>query len=230
MALSTWWSSDDLPQFPPIRGFTVQPVHDDELMARVNRISLQEVESRRRSGHLPYLGCLDNQPATYGWVAKREASIGELNLAFRLPQGNRYLWDFATLPEFRGKGLYPRLLQEIIAQEMPGAQFFWIIHAPENLPSGVGIDRAGFEPVGQLSFRIDGGVGLQPFENLARAAMGAALLGVPLIDAILSPCWCCGGATEHHCGETEAEACWPPVNPATVQQCSCAIPVKKPNG
>ena len=229
MALSTWWKTDALPQFPPLRGFSVQLAVNDDLLAQVNRLSLQEVQARKGSGHRPYLAIVDGQPASYGWVATREASIGELNLAFNLPPNYRYLWDFATLPAFRGNGLYPRLLQAIIHAEMPSAEYFWIIHAPENLPSGVGIDRAGFEPVGQLSFRLDGGVGLQPFDNLPRAEMGAALLGVPLIDAILSPCWCCGGATEQHCGVVEAEACWPPVNPAVLPSCSCAIPVKKPS-
>jgi hypothetical protein len=66
---------------------------------------------RRRDGHLPYVGYMDETAVTYGWVATRQASIGELNLAFPIAAASRYLWDFATLPEWQGRGLYPRLLQ-----------------------------------------------------------------------------------------------------------------------
>jgi GNAT superfamily N-acetyltransferase len=113
---------------------------------------------------------------TYGWVATREASIGELNLVFPITADSRYLWDFATLPDWQGKGLYPRLLQAIVQAER--AERFWIIHAPENLPSGAGIHKAGFQAVGQLSFQHDNSLGLIPFELPERARIGAALLGV----------------------------------------------------
>jgi hypothetical protein len=122
-------------------------------------------------------------------------------------------------------GIYPRLLQAILHQERTQAHRFWIIHAPENLPSGAGIDKAGFEPVGQLSFTVDGGVGLQPFDDLERAQAGAKLLGVPLIDAILSPCWCCGGSSLHRCGVAETLSCWPPIRPDSISACTCAMPV-----
>lgn len=230
MALSTWWHTDPLPTFPNQPGFLAKPVEDYELLARINQITLLEVHARRFSGHKPFMAYLDGQPAAYGWVAAKEAKIGELGLTFSLPIEHRYLWDFATLPAFRGKGMYPRLLQAILLNELPAAEYFWIIHAPENLPSGIGIDRAGFKPVGQLSFQLDGSVGLQPFDDLLRAQMGASLMGVPLIDTILSPCWCCGGAAEHHCGPEEALACWPPLNPASLSPCTCAVPIRSHPG
>jgi GNAT superfamily N-acetyltransferase len=225
MALSTWWTTDPIPVIPTLAGFQTRQAADLKELARMNDISLLEVSARRQSGHTAYVAYLDRQPAGYGWVAAREAGIGELNLSFNLPPGHRYLWDFGTLPGFRGRGIYPRLLQAILLQEKMDADHFWIIHAPENQPSGKGIDRAGFEPVGQLSFRLDGGVGMQPFENLSRAKAGADLLGVPLIDGVLSPCWCCGGASAHYCGVEEAISCWPPLRPEKIQACICAIAV-----
>ena len=230
MALSTWWKNDSIPWFAPIPNLLVTQVDDIVEQARINRLSTQEVQSRIDGGNIPYAAYLDGQPASYGWVGTRDASIGELDLVFSLPIRQHYLWDFATLPEFRGRGLYPRLLQGILQAEAPNADKFWIIHAPENLPSGAGIDRAGFEAVGQLSFRLEGGAGLKPFDNLERAQAGAVLLGLELIDAVLSPCWCCGAAEENHCGVEEAIACWPPVRPNAAVQCTCAIEIKKPNG
>src|SRR5215217_7811871 len=128
-------------------------------------------------------------------MATQEASIGELGLHFMLPGMERYLWDFATLPEWQGYGIYPRLLQHILMQQSSRVERVWIIHAPENSPSGAGMAKAGLLPIGQLSFRSDGGVGLAPFDSLERAQAGAALLGIPLIASVLAPCWCCGGAT-----------------------------------
>jgi ribosomal protein S18 acetylase RimI-like enzyme len=63
------------------------------------------------------VGYLGGVATTYGWVATRAASIGELSIAFTLPSGDRYLWDFATDPDQQGQGLYPRLLQAIVREE-----------------------------------------------------------------------------------------------------------------
>ena len=89
-----------------------------------------------------------------------------------------------------------------------------LLPSPENLPSGVGIDKAGFEAVGQLSFRTEGGVGLAPIGPTARAQDGAALLGVSLIDVVLAPCWYCGRVTQTR---VTTDSCWPPVKSNLVQ-------------
>ena len=179
--------------------FYVKLADDNLEMARLNKLSEQEVATRNQAGHLPYVGYMDGTPVTYGWVATRNASIGELDLDFALPTTERYLWDFATLPEWQGRGLYPRLLQAIIRSE--GAERYWIIYAPENLPSGAGIYKAGFQITGQLSFRADGTVGLIPTSDAAfeRAGVGAVRLGVDLFDDGLSPCWGCIGQVVCKC-------------------------------
>src|SRR5690242_10913295 len=114
MALATWWASDPLMDLTPLSNFQVRLVADDARLATVNHITLAEVEQRRRAGHLPYVGYMDETAVTYGWVATREASIGELSLVFPIAAESRYLWDFATLPDWKGQGLYPRLLQAIV--------------------------------------------------------------------------------------------------------------------
>src|SRR5690606_31856109 len=124
---------------------------------------------------------VDGEPAGYGWVATHTCEIGELALRFDLPAGNRYLWDFATLPAFRGRGIYPALLSEIVRRECPPATRLWIIHAPENLPSGIGINRAGFITVAELSFDEGGRAALSPVGDANRAHAAAALLGLPLV-------------------------------------------------
>jgi GNAT superfamily N-acetyltransferase len=199
MALMTWWRSDALPALPALRGFSAQRTDDAGRIAGLNRIAAQEADARLRDGHHAYIAALDGQPVGYGWAATRRASIGELGLAFELPRGERYLWDFATLPSYRGLGLYPRLLQAMLRAEASARA--WILHAPENLPSGAGIARAGFRPVGRLGFRVDGSVALGEVRDETRAWWGAAIFGVEITAAELSACWCCARG-EAACG------CW----------------------
>ena len=210
MALATWWASDPLMDLTPVSSFQVRLAADDAQLAAINQITVAEVEQRRCAGHLPYVGYMDETAMTYGWVATREASIGELNLVFPIPADSRYLWDFATLPEWQGRGLYPRLLQAIVQTEQ--AERFWIIHAPENRPSGAGMQKAGFQAVGQLSFQQDNCLGLIPFDQSERSRIGAALLGVPLIEDGLSPCWRC----------VDQVVCTCQRDP---ESCSCAVEV-----
>jgi hypothetical protein len=208
-----------------LSGFRVEASRDEHLIAHINQLAPNEVRQRMHTGHQPYLASIEQAPVGYGWMATQEASIGELGLAFVLPQTERYLWDFATLPEWQGYGIYPRLLQHILMQQSSTVERVWIIHAPENSPSGAGMTKAGLLPVGQLSFRSDSGVGLAPFDLLERAQAGAALLGIPLIERVLAPCWRCGGATHTHSTVVDATSCWPPLLPTT-QPCTCAIELK----
>ena len=210
MALASWWKHDPLPTLNPLPDFSVKLANNHEELALLNKLSVKEVERRNQAGHRPYVGFMAGTPVTYGWVATHAASIGELNLDFTLPANERYLWDFSTLPEWQGRGLYPRLLQAIIQAE--AAERYWIIYAPENLPSGAGIQKAGFQIVGQLSFRADGRVGLIPTDHAAfdRAGIGAIRLGVDLFDDGLSPCWGCIGQVVCKCK----------INP---ELCTCAV-------
>jgi hypothetical protein len=84
----------------------------------------------------------------YGWVAAGEASIGELTISFGMAAQDRYLWDFQTLPQWRGLRIYPRLLQGIMRHAALEDGRFWIINAPENVASAKGIGKAGFRVVG----------------------------------------------------------------------------------
>ena len=209
MALATWWSDDPLPPLPPLPTFRAAVMTDIPLLARLAALDPTEVAARIADNHQPYLAWLGAEPTAYGWVAGAGATIGELGVAFTLPRGDRYLWDFATLPDWRGRGIYPHLLQRIVAAESTtGAARLWIIHAPENPASARGIVKAGFAPVGDLSFRASGGAGFHPFSEPIRAGVGAALLGVPLLGAgagvnePLARCW--------HCAIEAAQRALPP--------------------
>jgi GNAT superfamily N-acetyltransferase len=223
MALATWWRGDDLPRLPEIDELSIEVSSDVERIARVTSLAVEEVAARLAAGHRIYVASLDGTPTSYGWVATLAASIGELALEFALPASDRYLWDFVTLPEWRGRGIYPRLLQGIIEREST-AERFWIINAPENAASGAGIARAGFAPVGDLAFLRDRGVGSVAIASADRARVGAALLGVTFFAAIqsgrvVSPCWRC--VIEQHARGADGAACWPRHDGGRAHVCTC---------
>jgi GNAT superfamily N-acetyltransferase len=196
--------------------------HDACVLHPLTGLTAEEIEACLGAGHRAYVARLDGTPVAYGWVATLAAAIGELDVSFDLTPGDRYLWDFATLSAWRGHGLYPRLLQEILRQEGEDGPHFWIINAPENRASAAGIAKAGFSPVSDLAFGADRRVASHgpPTE---RAQLGAALLGVPLLEAVrdgrvLSPCWrCVVAATQTAAGAS----CWPYQDGVAVA-CTCA--------
>ena len=229
MSLATFWIEDLITVLPQLPGFTADPALDWYELAEINHLSHAEVIDRQMDGHRPYVARMHGQPVGYGWLATSKVSIGELDINVELPPDDRYLWDFATLPEWQGRGLYPRLLQSILEQEIQNAKRFWIIHAPENLPSGAGMSKAGFEFVGQLSFTVDGKVGLAPYsDSTERARIGADLLQVPIIESVLAPCWNCGGMIAKHPDKADADSCWPPKR-SNEGACCCVKEVKKSN-
>lgn len=193
MNVWTWWVEDSLFPLPTLKGFSVVPSLDCALVARLCETDETTVRQRFASAHRCYVALVGTVPAAYGWVARAQAQVGELALTFAVSADERYLWDFATLPAWRGRGLYPRLLQSILLQER--AMRFWIIHAPENRASARGIQKASFQPAGLLSFVAEGDAALVSGRQLARARAAARLLRVPLMAQRhaprLNPCWTC---------------------------------------
>ena len=227
MSLATFWIEDTFTSISPLSGFTAGPALDWHELAEINHLPYAEVIDRRNDWHSPYVARIYSQPVAYGWFATSKMSIDELNINVELSPDDRYLWDFATLPDWQGRGLYPRLLQSILEQESQNAKRFWIIHAPENLPSGACMSKAGFEFVGQLSFTLNGKVGLATYpDSTERALIGEDVLQVPLIESILAPCWCCGEMVAKHPDRADVDSCWPPKR-SSERKCSCMLEVKK---
>jgi GNAT superfamily N-acetyltransferase len=191
MAFATWYRGDPLPHLPELTGFEAAVATDADELALINGLPVGAIRARWAAGNVAYVARLFGRPVGFGWVARGLAHIGELGLSFQVPGDGRYLWDFETLRHCRGRGIYPRLLKAITDAEAD-ARRFWIIHAPENLPSGVGIERAGFTVAGELSFRPGGRSALQGTGPIERVLDAIDLLGVRLAAAPVSPCCACG--------------------------------------
>lgn len=178
-----WWQGDPLPALPPLPGLAVETVADDQRIAQLLDIAVVAARELLRQGHHLYLARLPSvpTPVAYGWSATATASIGELSLSLTLPPRNHYLWGFQTDPAWRGRGIYPRLLQAVLASEQLQADRFWIGHEPGNSASARGILAAGFQRVGDLYTLPDGALGLHADGMPHRAAPSAVVLGVPLL-------------------------------------------------
>ncbi|GHO48162.1 GNAT family N-acetyltransferase [Ktedonospora formicarum] len=180
MALGTWWRGDTLPQLSTLPSFSAGISTDKGTIARMNQLTNEEIERRFDQGHFFYLAYMDETPAGYGWVATREGSIRELQLRFPISPRERYLWDFQTLPEWRGRGIYPHLLQTIILQELLDADRFWIGFKPDNEASERGITKAGFQIVGDFVFGEGPEITFGSYDNHERGLAAARFYHLPL--------------------------------------------------
>jgi GNAT superfamily N-acetyltransferase len=182
--LWTWWRGDLLPTLPPLPTLTVaEMMGSTHLMAMLMGISDNDVETLLQEGHRPYVAYLSSIPVAYGWSAINRANFGEGQVHFQIPVNNRYLYDFVTLPTWRGLGIYPRLLQAILRRESREYERFWIIHQLANVASQHGIARAGFRIASHVYFINNDKLALVPPEGEGqRAQAGAALFGLPLLE------------------------------------------------
>ncbi len=175
-----WWRGDPFPALPPFPGLHIESTDDPRRAANLIPLPAPDIEERMRLGHIPWLARVDGEPVAWGWNATRQFAIGELGIARALPPHTRYLWDFFTLPEWRGRGTYPRLLQAIVASE-PTVEQFWVGHDLGNTASARGIAKAGFAEVGLLYRGGTSGFALVPSGPVAMAAAAATIFAVPIV-------------------------------------------------
>jgi RimJ/RimL family protein N-acetyltransferase len=177
----TWWRGDPLPELRSQQSLVIEQSADAAVLAAASKLSDEEIARRIDGGHQPWLASLQGEPAGWGWVATRVASIGGSDITILLPATDRYLWDFETPQKWRGQGVYPALLQTILLAE-PDIERYWIGHDRANHASGRGILRAGFERIGAVHPTTDGGMVYVPHGRAERAHAAATLLGLPVAE------------------------------------------------
>lgn len=111
------------------------------------------VQERFDTGRRCFAVWVASEIAAYGWVSWGEERIGELERPLRMRNGEAYVWDCATLPPFRRRGLYTMLLRTItgmLCEE--GIRRIWIGADRHNYPSIRGFVAAGFQPVLDITY------------------------------------------------------------------------------
>jgi len=123
-----------------------------EALARaVPGATAPQLAQRLAVGRRCCLARAEGQLAAWGWVSYETEQVGELNLQLSLLPGEAYIWDCATAPAFRRRGLYTAVLihmaQALLAE---GVQTIWIGADYNNAPSQAGIRGAGFTAVADV--------------------------------------------------------------------------------
>jgi GNAT superfamily N-acetyltransferase len=112
-----------------------------------------EPRRRWRRGRTPYVAMVGSEVTSYGWVTAEPEPMDDLGVSFTAPPGDVWLYDFATVPEFRGRRLYPALLRFILSElKKQDLKRAWIGTEPGNVASQHGIRRAGFTLVVESKF------------------------------------------------------------------------------
>src|SRR5215469_3367802 len=96
--------------------------------------------------------------ASYCWISVHREHVGEHARDLTLAAGESYVWDCATVPRYRGQGLYRSLLRQIagtLADE--GQRRVWIGAASTNEASNRTFATVGFRPAASVvSVRLAG--------------------------------------------------------------------------
>ena len=129
----------------------VGPESVSALVTAAEKYSSAEILKRFENGRRCYAAWVEGKLAAYGWVSPDEEFIGELSLRIRLLPGEAYIWDCATVQNFRQQRLYSALLAYIIGElRAEGLCRVWIGADLDNEASQRGISNAGFHHVADL--------------------------------------------------------------------------------
>lgn len=149
---------------PEVAGELAQTMRFDNSAPVLQRLSM---------GRQCYIARVAGKIASYGWISFDEEGIGELGLSMHLREGEAYIWNCATLPEYRGQRLYPALLFHMLGElKSAGFQRIWIGTDADNLPSQSGVALVGCQPVLEIIQAEDG------------AFLSRGRPGVPLQDVL----------------------------------------------
>jgi hypothetical protein len=131
-------------------------------VAHALHLTATEAASRMARGAHCLTLCVAGEIASTCWVSSNAEWLGEMERSFVPEPGAAYVWDCATKPVYRGRHLYPELLEEILHRlSNAGFRRVWIATEWKNWRSARGIRRSGFQSVGVVVTIICAGVRLQ---------------------------------------------------------------------
>ncbi len=116
---------------------------------RPQHLILERLDPRRRC----FAAWHGAEIAAYCWISLQQEYVGEMESILDIQPGEAYIWDCATLPAYRRKGLYTALLAFMLGRLADeGLHRIWIGADLENQPSLRAFERAGFQPATAFTF------------------------------------------------------------------------------
>jgi ribosomal protein S18 acetylase RimI-like enzyme len=122
---------------------------DDDAALRVVERIRRDLGRQRRC----FAAWREGQIASYCWISLGQEYVGEMERVLKLLPGEAYIWNCATLPDFRRNGIYTALLGHIMTRlSEDGLQRVWIGADLENEPSHRAFASAGFRPAAFFTY------------------------------------------------------------------------------
>lgn len=127
-------------------------------LAAAMELPESEVLARLARGCRVIAAWQGDQVASYCWISVHREHVGELARVLTLPAGDSYVWDCATVPRYRGQGLYRNLLRQIAETlDAEGQRRVWIGASSTNEASNRTFATVGFRPAASVvSLRVAG--------------------------------------------------------------------------
>ena len=116
-----------------------------------DRHLIEEVQSdwlcaaRFDRGEQCFIAIHNAKVISYIWGSRGKVGVEEINMAVQTAPKEMYLYDAFTLEPWRGKNLYPSVLQRALeCGRSLGLQRITIFVEARNIPSIRGVNKAGF--------------------------------------------------------------------------------------
>ncbi len=116
-----------------------------------DRHLIEEVQSdwlcaaRFDRGEECFMAIHNGEVVSYIWGSRGKVGVEEINMAVQTAPKEIYLYDAFTLEPWRGKNLYPSVLQHALEHgHSLGLQRTTIFVEAQNIPSIRGVTKAGF--------------------------------------------------------------------------------------
>ena len=118
---------------------------------------LSDWRQRRARGEHVYTRVEDGRLAAYGWVVDRQTTmrLAWVKQAVELPRNSAVIYDFYTLPEYRHRDFYQRMLMHAVqdAARIPGIEWICLsVLASDRVPRWW-VERIGMPYCGSYFYR-----------------------------------------------------------------------------
>ena len=104
--------------------------------------------ARLKDGQHVYTFVENRRLLHYGWLAERpdDSLLSESHQPFAFPPNSAYLFDFHTIPEARGRGLFTHCLRKMLHDlaQLPETDKIYIMVTADNGPVRHVIEKLGF--------------------------------------------------------------------------------------